>query len=123
MKLINTMLIGATIFAFSSCGVGSPESVGEKAAEMEKEYTMQKYDNREENVNKKAEIEKFRIEILKKYGKDEAAMKAVEDAYEKKSDELKIEYNKHETEIERKYEDKATELKRKTEEIGQKAGF
>lgn len=124
MKLINTLLIGASIFTFSSCGVGSPESVGEKMAEMDKERKMQKYENREVNLEKEVEIKKFQNEVLKKYGKDEAAMKAIEEAYDKKEDELKLEYEKRKTEVDRKHEDQQQELMRKAlEEFGSEFSF
>lgn len=121
MKILSMMLVGASVFALTSCGVGSPEDAAAKMTELEYEVKMKKLDHKEQNIEPEVEILKFQNEIRAKYGKDEAAMAKFEEAYEKKLNELKAKYEDREKEIERKYEDQKTQLDRERDAIKAKS--
>lgn len=96
MKLMKTLLFGATMLVMAACGgnkdgeakeeARSAETDGAKAAELEFAYYTAKTDEAREKAQK--DLEAFAQEVQKLYGEDEAAQKKFEEAYKKKAEEL-----------------------------------
>lgn len=97
MKLMKTLLFGATMLVMAACGgnkdgeakeeARTPESDGEKAAELI--YTYYTAETPEAKEKAEKALEAFDQEIQKLYGEDEAAQKKFEEAYRKKAEELR----------------------------------
>lgn len=96
MKLMKTLLFGATMLVMAACGgnkdgeakeeARSAETDGAKAAELEFAYYTAETDEAREKAQK--DLEAFAQEVQKLYGEDEAAQKKFEEAYRKKAEEL-----------------------------------
>ena len=96
MKLMKTLLFGATMLVMAACGgnkdgeakeeARSAETDGAKAAELEFAYYTAETDEAREKAQK--DLEAFAQEVQKLYGEDEAAQKKFEEAYKKKAEEL-----------------------------------
>lgn len=96
MKLMKTLLFGATMLVMAACGgnkdgeakeeARSAETDGAKAAELEFAYYTAETDEAREKAQK--DLEAFAQEVQKLYGEDEAAKKKFEEAYSKKIEEL-----------------------------------
>lgn len=97
MKLMKTLLFGATMLVMAACGgnkdgeakeeARSAETDGAKAAELEFAYYTAETDEAREKAQK--DLEAFAQEVQKLYGEDEAAQKKFEEAYRKKAEELR----------------------------------
>lgn len=96
MKLMKTLLFGATMLVMAACGgnkdgeakeeARSAETDGAKAAELEFAYYTAETPEAREKAQK--DLEAFAQEVQKLYGEDEAAQKKFEEAYRKKAEEL-----------------------------------
>lgn len=97
MKLMKTLLFGATMLVMAACGgnkdgeaakqdARTPETDGAKAAELEFAYYTAETDEAREKAQK--DLEAFAQEVQKLYGEDKAAQKKFEEAYRKKAEEL-----------------------------------
>lgn len=96
MKLMKTLLFGATMLVMAACGgnkegeakadAHTPESDGAKAAELI--YAYQTAETPEAREKAEKELMAFQQEVEKLYGEDEAAQQKFREAYQKKVDEL-----------------------------------
>lgn len=100
MKLMKTLLFGATMLVMAACGgnkdgevkeseskdVRTPESDGVKAAELEFAYYTAETPEEQEKAQK--DLEALHQEVQKLYGEDEVALKIFEEACRKKGVEL-----------------------------------
>lgn len=96
MKLMKTLLFGATMLVMAACGgnkdgeakeeARTPETDGAKAAELEFAYYNAETDEAREKAQK--DLEAFAQEVQKLYGEDKAAQEKFEEAYRKKVEEL-----------------------------------
>lgn len=78
--------IGAPDVEAATADARTPESDGEKAAELEHAYFTAETPEAQEKAQK--DLEAFAQEVQKLYGEDEAAQKKFEEAYSKKYEEL-----------------------------------
>lgn len=97
MKLMKTLLFGATMLVMAACGgnkdgeaakqdARTPEADGAKAAELEYAYYTAETPEAQEKAQK--DLEAFAQEVQKLYGEDKDAQKKFEEAYSKKAEEL-----------------------------------